>query len=277
MQLTRLSDSLRTSGYTWLGGTAVGVLLFLVTGFVLRACWALPLPLDVIAALGLVFVVLRVHARLPASARSVLSLGSGGIAGAVTVLGVAAAAVLIIGLNVLTSAAAGPAVLGAIAEAKAILPRTPHHWMRHIIYFVVYAPVIEELSARGWVQGSMSRRVHPFFAVVAAAALFAVAHSLAAGRLVFPIGAFLSGAIFGAAVLLTGTVWSAVALHATANLLNTLLIVGGAHETIAAYRGVSIALGGGLVAAGMVGLVGVCRVIRDTRTTASPALSRSVA
>jgi hypothetical protein len=59
--------------------------------------------------------------------------------------------------------------------------------------------------------------------------------------------------------------------------LNTLLIIGGAHETIAAYRGVSIALGGGLVAAGMVGLVGVCRVIRDTRTTASPALSRSVA
>ena len=89
--------------------------------------------------------------------------------------------------------------------------------------------------------------------------------------------AFISGAVFGVAVMVTGTVWTAVVLHGTANLLNTVLIASGVHETLAPHGEVSIALGGACVVAGTVVLVRVYRVIRDTRTGASPALSRSVA
>ena len=260
---------------SWLGGVFVGVLLFLATGYVLRACWSLPTPIDVLGVVGLVVLIVAAHTRLPASDQEILRVGGGLIPASLSLAGLLGCTALIIGINALAAGAMAPTFQQTLGEASAILPRTPSAWMRHIVYAVVFAPVVEELSARGWVQGSMKRHMHPALAVAAAAALFAFAHSIGAGRIVFPLGAFLFGVFAGTVVLVTGTVWAAVALHTLANCINTAGVASGAYFLMAESAGASTVLGSALVLSGVVTLWRVYGVLRQG--PASLGMSRGVA
>ena len=259
----------------WFLDLAAGVLLFLVAGYALRACWALAWPWDVAAAIGLLLVVLLFHTRLSAAHRRMLNFGGGDLSGSTLRLAIAATAALVVGLNLLVSAE-GDQAHRVIAQAQATLPLSAEGWVRHIFYFLVYAPIIEELAARGWIQGGMSRVARPSFAILVSAALFAVAHSWGAGQLIFPIGAFLSGILFGICVIMTRSVWAAVALHATANALNTVLLASGAHRAMSELQSTGLVLGIGLTAAGGAGFVRLYRAYRRTQVSASP-VSQTVA
>src|SRR5690606_41454795 len=61
----------------WFLDLAAGVLLFLVAGYALRACWALAWPRNVDAAIGLLLGVLLFHTRLSAAHRRMLNFGGG--------------------------------------------------------------------------------------------------------------------------------------------------------------------------------------------------------
>jgi len=262
---------------SWLGGTLAGVLLFLAAGYVLRVCWALPTPIDVLAVVGFVVLVVVAHTRLPASLREVVRVGSGWVPPSSSLTGLLGCTALIVGINALTAAAMAPTFQQMVGEASGVLPRTPSAWMRHVVYAVIFAPIIEELSARGWVQGSMKRRTHPALAVAAAAALFAVAHSFGAGRIVFPAGAFLFGVFAGTVVLVTGTVWMAVAIHALANFINTAGVASGAYFVMAESAGLSAVLGSALVLSGGATLWRVYSLLNSAQISASSGMSRGVA
>src|SRR5690606_16831829 len=177
----------------------------------------------VAAAIGLLLVGRLFHTRLSAAHRRMLNFGGGDLSGSTLRLAIAATAALVVGLNLLVSAE-GDQAHRVIAQAQATLPLSAEGWVRHIFYFLVYAPIIEELAARGWIQGGMSRVARPSFAILVSAALFAVAHSWGAGQLIFPIGAFLSGFLFGICVIMTRSVRAAVALHAMVYARNTRLL-----------------------------------------------------
>src|SRR5690606_13145452 len=254
----------------WFLDLAAGVLLFLVAGYALRACWALAWPRNAAAAIGLLLVVLLFHTRLSAAHRRMLNFGGGDLSGSTLRIAIAATAALVVGLNLLVSAE-GDQAHRVITQAQATLPGSAEGWVRHIFYFLVYAPIIEELAARGWIQGGMSRVTRPSFAVLGSAAMFAVAHSWGAGQLIFPIGAFLSGILFGICVIMTRSVWAAVALHATANALNTALLASGAHRALSEVQSTAVVLGIGLAAAGGAGFVRLYRASRRTQASVSAA------
>lgn len=85
---------------------------------------------------------------------------------------------------------------------------------------VVGAPVIEEFVYRGLLQRSLATRLSPWLAVVAVAVVFALIH---ARPIEYP-GLFVVGVCFGAALVLTGRIATAIAVHMGFNLAAVLVI-----------------------------------------------------
>jgi uncharacterized protein len=82
-----------------------------------------------------------------------------------------------------------------------------------VVLVVVTAPIIEEVAFRGWIQGTLERRLPAGAAVAIAAVLFAAMHvtsTLLPARIA-------AGLVLGHAVLLTRSVWTGVFLHASWN------------------------------------------------------------
>ncbi|HET6763727.1 MAG TPA: type II CAAX endopeptidase family protein, partial [Longimicrobiaceae bacterium] len=87
------------------------------------------------------------------------------------------------------------------------------------IWLLAFAPVLEEMVCRGWLQRPLERRVGPAPGIAIAATVFAALHMQPAGFL----NRFILGAFAGYAVWVTGSLWSGVALHAANNLLAALM------------------------------------------------------
>lgn len=79
----------------------------------------------------------------------------------------------------------------------------------------VMAPLTEELLFRGCLQRIMGQRVNRHVAIWTAAAVFSLAHIDPSGL----VPRLLLGACFGYAMVWSGSLWTAVALHAVNNCL----------------------------------------------------------
>jgi uncharacterized protein len=82
-----------------------------------------------------------------------------------------------------------------------------------VVNFVVLSPLIEEIAFRGKLQRMLEDGLTRPGAVVLTALIFAVVHGHFAG---LP-SRLLAGIVYGTAVCATGSVWSAVLLHAVDN------------------------------------------------------------
>ncbi len=120
------------------------------------------------------------------------------------VLGVSSAAVF-------TSIGHAPTLRGA--EFLEQYAHRPWGWLPLSLLAVVFAPLLEELVFRGYVQRTLERRLGPIAGIAAAAAVFGFAHGLAIGN----VSRFLMGLVLGAAVYMTGSIWTSVILHAMNN------------------------------------------------------------
>lgn len=81
------------------------------------------------------------------------------------------------------------------------------------LVMVAIGPVLEEVCFRGWIQGSLLRRVSPAVSIGGSSILFAAVH----GRPTWVPYFFVHGVILGYAVYLTRSVWTGVALHSVHN------------------------------------------------------------
>lgn len=86
-------------------------------------------------------------------------------------------------------------------------------WILMLLIAAVFAPLLEEFTFRGWVQGSLERRHGTGVAIGAGALLFALTHF---DPLWLPVYA-LAGTLLGVAVAVTRSVWAGVILHAMYN------------------------------------------------------------
>lgn len=84
-----------------------------------------------------------------------------------------------------------------------------------LLLSVVAAPIIEEAVFRGSLQQRLERQWGPHRAVLSVALVFAALHL---NPLTAP-AQVISGLVYGYAAYLSGSVWPAIALHATGNLL----------------------------------------------------------
>lgn len=99
------------------------------------------------------------------------------------------------------------------AETESATERLVLPWL------VVFAvPVVEEFVFRGWMQTLLQRLAGPIVAIVVVAALFAGLH----GEDLF-VANFAGACFYGAAVWASGSLWVAIALHAAANGLISVL------------------------------------------------------
>ena len=87
--------------------------------------------------------------------------------------------------------------------------RTPAPMMLAI---VLLFPLVEEFGFRLWIQTPLEERVGPLAAVGFVALGFAMLHSAE-----FPVPQFIGGVGFGVALVVTGTIWVAIAMHALQN------------------------------------------------------------
>jgi membrane protease YdiL (CAAX protease family) len=111
-------------------------------------------------------------------------------------------------------------MLGVLAGARG-------PWLAVSVLVVgVGAGLAEELFFRGYVQRRLVARYGGTAGVIAAAALFALAH-LDPQHSVF---AFLFGLYVGALALWTGSTWPAIVIHAANNAAAVLLVASGADE-----------------------------------------------
>ncbi len=92
--------------------------------------------------------------------------------------------------------------------------RRPGGWIVLAVFLGVAVPIIEEFGIRGWIQRPLERRIGTARAIIVTAIIFAVAHLQLLG---LPTR-FFAGIFFGYAVWATGSIWSAVILHAAHNL-----------------------------------------------------------
>ncbi len=92
--------------------------------------------------------------------------------------------------------------------------RRPGGWIVLAVFLGLAVPVIEEFGIRGWIQRPLERRIGTTRAIIITAIIFAVAHLQLLG---LPTR-FFAGVFFGYAVWATGSIWSAVILHAAHNL-----------------------------------------------------------
>jgi membrane protease YdiL (CAAX protease family) len=87
------------------------------------------------------------------------------------------------------------------------------------LWALAFAPIMEELVCRGWLQRPLERRLGPAPAIGIAATVFAALHMQPAGF----ANRFILGAFSGYAVYATGSIWAGVALHASNNVLASAL------------------------------------------------------
>lgn len=85
---------------------------------------------------------------------------------------------------------------------------------------VVGAPVVEELVYRGLLQRSFAARISEPLALVAASLWFAVIHF----RVLELPGLFVAGLVFGACLLVTGRLGTAIVAHAAFNATALLVV-----------------------------------------------------
>lgn len=88
------------------------------------------------------------------------------------------------------------------------------------VLVVVGAPLVEELVYRGLLQRSFAARISEPLALVAASLWFAVIHF----RLLELPGLFVAGLVFGACLLVTGRLGSAIVAHAAFNATALLVV-----------------------------------------------------
>ena len=87
-----------------------------------------------------------------------------------------------------------------------------------IIRIVVVAAIAEELTLRGYVMGNL-RKYGDKFAIIVSALVFAIMH----GNLIQAPFALIAGFGLGYFAVKTGTVWTAVAIHAANNFISTAI------------------------------------------------------
>lgn len=87
--------------------------------------------------------------------------------------------------------------------------RTPAPMMLAI---VLLFPLVEEFGFRLWIQTPLEERVGPLLGVGIVALGFAMLHSAE-----FPVPQFIAGVGFGVALVVTGTIWVPIAMHALQN------------------------------------------------------------
>lgn len=90
--------------------------------------------------------------------------------------------------------------------------------MTSIIRIVVVAAIAEELTLRGYVMGNL-RKYGDRFAIIVSSIVFALMH----GNLVQAPFALIAGFGIGYFTVKTGTLWTAVAIHAANNFISTAI------------------------------------------------------
>jgi membrane protease YdiL (CAAX protease family) len=90
-------------------------------------------------------------------------------------------------------------------------------WLPMMLFGCAFAPLVEEFGFRGWTQRPLERALGAPAAIVLTAAVFGALHQGPAPNRV------LGGIVYGSAVVLTGSIWAGVLLHAGSNALSQLL------------------------------------------------------
>jgi membrane protease YdiL (CAAX protease family) len=95
-----------------------------------------------------------------------------------------------------------------------------------IVAIVVIAPVVEEITFRGFIYGGLRTRLSTSWAVVVSSLVFAVAHSLSVGGSILLLGPslFIAGAALALVYQRTRSLYPGMALHASFNLIAVILI-----------------------------------------------------
>jgi membrane protease YdiL (CAAX protease family) len=127
----------------------------------------------------------------------------------------------------------------------------------------------EELFFRGYVQRRLVARFGAAPAVVAASALFALAH-LDPQHSAF---AFAFGIYLGLVAMWTGSTWPAIAIHTVNNAVSVVLVASGLHD---ADAGLSPAVSALLLVA-LAGLAGACAAFVLRRARAASAAAEATA
>jgi hypothetical protein len=112
-----------------------------------------------------------------------------------------------------------PASWSVDAKETTRLLLAADHLSRALIVIAagVAAPIGEELFFRGWLQPLLSRRLGTFVSVLTTAVAFSFIHFDPVGF----VARVELGILFGLARVWTGSLWPAMAMHATHNLIST--------------------------------------------------------
>lgn len=96
-------------------------------------------------------------------------------------------------------------------------------WLTVLLAVVVVAgaPLVEEVVYRGLLQRSAATAVGPAFGLVSTSLFFSIVHF---SPVEYP-GLFLAGLVFGAGVLLTGRIGSAIVTHAAFNATGLIMVM----------------------------------------------------
>jgi len=95
-----------------------------------------------------------------------------------------------------------------------------------IIAIVVIAPIVEEITFRGFIFGGLKNRLGTTWAVVASSVVFALAHTLSVGGSILLLGPslFIAGVALALVYQRTKSLYPGMALHASFNLIAVILI-----------------------------------------------------
>jgi membrane protease YdiL (CAAX protease family) len=191
-------------------------------------CTLLPVPAAVAATAGLVVAILWLHAgiwrrglegRTYREAVRVRWLSKGAmwmILSAVPPMAAAAFCIGTLWVHVTGISMGGESAVMNRAQSQ------PYGWLKLMMAMGLIGPLIEELMFRGRIQGAFERKLGPVRGILITAVIFSVAH-FASYKLP---GSVLTGIVFGAAVHLTGSIWSGVLLHTANNGLGVVLAFG---------------------------------------------------
>lgn len=137
-------------------------------------------------------------------------------------LAVFASPVIWISLSMAMNAIMGGGNWVYIDEESTEYARAASVTMSGILYAVLLAPILEELSYRGIGMGAvLARGWHPYLAVGVMSALFAATHMQYSPAAMFVV--FVGGIWFGALRIMSGSVGVAIAAHISINATLTLL------------------------------------------------------
>ena len=95
-----------------------------------------------------------------------------------------------------------------------------------VIAIVLIAPVVEEITFRGFIMGGLRSRVGVGWAVVISSVIFALAHSLSVGGSILLLGPslFVAGLALALVYHWTRSLYPGMVLHASFNLAAVILI-----------------------------------------------------